>query len=224
MSDLITAQCQDCGKPVAEGATVCPDCWNCGVPMGEEAVQQTMTLAPEWLANADEEERAELEHLIGVPLTGDSDANLAATASQLLAAIRTRQAELTRHENAEAAEIQRIRARYATPKQRIKERISALEGLLGVVAEGLDYGKKKSRIVGNGTVGFRTTPERVAVTDSTALLAWAAANAPTLIKVETKQSVPQAAVKDHLTSTGELPEGCELIPSAQKLVYSIAEA
>lgn len=179
-------------------------------------------ITPDWLANADDEERAELAHLIGVPLTGAPDADLAATASQLLAAIRSRQAERQRYQDAEAKEIERIRARYAIPLTRLAQRLADLETQLAIVAEGLEYGKKKSRVVGNGTVGFRTMPERVTVADGAALLAWATAHAPALIKTETKQSVPQAAVKDHLTSTGELPDGCDLVPSAQKLVYSLA--
>lgn len=186
-------------------------------------MDESHVITPDWLANADDDERAELGHLLGMPLAGTVDAELAATASQLLGALRSRAAELARHSEAERAEIARIQQRYAAPKEKAAQRMREIEQHLAIVAEGLEYGRKKTRVVGHGSVGFRAVPERVAVADAVALLAWATAHAPELIKVETKQSVPQTAVKTHLMSTGELPDGCEIIPGSEKFVYTLAE-
>lgn len=189
---------------------------------GAAAADATTVVAPDWLADASADEREELGHLVGAPLREAPDAELAATASQLLAAIRGQSEALERYADAERAEVARIQARYGERKQRLAARVRALEQQLSIVAEGLDYGTKKSRVLGNGTVGFRTVPERLSVLDGAALVAWATTNAPDLIRRETvvKVTVPQAAAKQHLEATGEIPEGCELVPASQKLVYT----
>lgn len=180
-------------------------------------------ITPDWLVGANDDEKEALGHLIGSPVRFAPDAELAATASQLLGALRQQSVELERYAEAERAEIARVQSRYDAVKSRVMKHITAIEQQLAIVAEGLEYGKKKSRILGNGSVGFRAVPERLSITDSVVLVGWAGQHAPELVRKEVKLSVPQAAAKEYFTSTGEIPEGCELVPASQKFVYSIAQ-
>jgi hypothetical protein len=75
------------------------------------------------------------------------------------------------------------------------------------------HGRKSVKLPA-GTVGFRTEPTRLAVTDEPALLAWCKAHLPSA--VQTIQRVLKSSVKDHIDSTGELPSGAEVTGGSQR--------
>jgi hypothetical protein len=75
------------------------------------------------------------------------------------------------------------------------------------------HGRKSLRLPA-GTVGFRTEPTRLAVTDEPALLAWCKARLPSAVKVV--ERVLKSSLKDHVRTTGEVPSGAEVTGGQQK--------
>ena len=74
--------------------------------------------------------------------------------------------------------------------------------------------KGKSIKLPHGTVGKRTVPGGPRVVDETAVLEWARREGiPGLIKIT--ESVSRAAVKEYVASTGDLPDGVELVESRE---------
>jgi Bacteriophage Mu Gam like protein len=59
-----------------------------------------------------------------------------------------------------------------------------------------------------GSVGFRTEPTRLAIVDEQRLLVWCQTNLPSAIRVI--ESVPKTPLMDHITVTGEVPDGAEI--------------
>ncbi len=70
----------------------------------------------------------------------------------------------------------------------------------------------------SGTIGFRTEPKKLAVTDEKQLLAWCRGQLPSAIKVV--ESVPKTPLMDHLKTTGELPQGVELLGGNERFYVS----
>jgi phage host-nuclease inhibitor protein Gam len=167
--------------------------------------------APAFELPSDAEEADELR-AIGVALEAPmGSAEIDALASELLGRAIAAQADLTRYVAAERHEIMRIEARYDALKSPVVARLRALSEAVCTLAERADFGKAKSRRVGNGTYGRRAIPARVAVMDTAALLVWAKRNAPGLVRTKITEDVPQRAVAQHLDSTGELADGCEYL-------------
>lgn len=73
---------------------------------------------------------------------------------------------------------------------------------------------KKTRSVKllNGTIGFRHNPDKLEVEDELAALEWAKAQLPEAVCV--KESLDKSIAKEHIKSTGEVPDGCTLIPGS----------
>lgn len=63
----------------------------------------------------------------------------------------------------------------------------------------------------SGTIGYRFKPGGPRVVDKEALLVWAKDRLPAAVEVKTTESVPADAVKAHVASTGEIPDGVELV-------------
>lgn len=132
---------------------------------------------PEWLANADQEERAELVAL-GVL---DADESLAvhpepaskdAVVSRVMRALGEHEADIARYDAAEAREIEYIRHRYDALRAPAKRQIARLGAWLLAIIELMTFpGKKKSRTVGWGTVGRRLSRERCEIVDEAVAIA-----------------------------------------------------
>jgi hypothetical protein len=65
-----------------------------------------------------------------------------------------------------------------------------------------------------GVVGFRHEPPHLHILDQTKLLTWCRCNLPTAIKVI--ETVNKTPLLEHLTETGECPNGTELIGGGDK--------
>jgi hypothetical protein len=65
-----------------------------------------------------------------------------------------------------------------------------------------------------GSVGFRTEPNRLAITDEQRLLVWCRTNLPSAIRVI--ESIPKTPLMDHIKLTGECPDGAEIQGSGEK--------
>jgi hypothetical protein len=76
------------------------------------------------------------------------------------------------------------------------------------------YGKRRSIHLPSGTVGFRTEPTKVVVTDEITLIGWCRQHLPTAVKVV--ESVLKTEVSHHVKQTGECPDGAELAGGGEK--------
>ncbi len=105
----------------------------------------------------------------------------------------------------------RIDARLAQINAQPERTLESMTELLRPYAETevAKGGKAKSVKLLCGTLGFRTAPASVVVTDETAALAWLEANGHAEC-IRTKREVSKSEVKALITAKGEVPEGIEL--------------
>jgi len=151
-----------------------------------------MSAIPSWLSDANEDERAELAALglvTDVASTPIDQAERDARASQLLRALGRVEAEIAERKAAQHAEIMQIAAIYDRELDRLRRHASFIVGGIHALALESDFGKKKSRTVGFGTYGRRTTPLKVDVQDEDATLAWAKEHLPEAVRAKATLSV-----------------------------------
>lgn len=169
--------------------------------------------APAWLENADAEDEAELSSLIGFDTNAPmSDAQLDAFASDICRHLANAKADLARYNEAEAAEVERIAAFYESREAPLVRRIEQLEAIGVEIAKRAHFpGKSKSRKVAFGCYGSRKVPEKVTVVDEDKAINFLLDSRPSAVMHVSKYKIllPDAkqAVKDHLSATGEVPEG-----------------
>jgi len=175
---------------------------------------------PAWLADSENEERAELTS-VGIVLGGDAlgfpsaNADRDAAMSMILRQLGRAALDVERYNAAKAREHMAIDARYARITDPIAERAAWLASLGRQLAlETPMEGKSKTRHVAYGDFGTRKVPSRVSIERAPELLAWAKVSAPELVdvKIETTERVPQKAVATYFTNTGDLPPGCKHEP------------
>jgi phage host-nuclease inhibitor protein Gam len=124
------------------------------------------------------------------------------------------QAEQATNEELKRQALARFEHHVATIQKPVKARSEFFEAAIIEYANAhraeLVTGKKKSRTFPGGTVGWRESGGGLTVVDEAACLAWAKRqDAPELLRV--KEEVVKAALKAHMTLTGEIPDGCELV-------------
>ena len=181
-------------------------------------MNQTATarqVEPEWLATAEEDERAILL-AFGVHLTDEGSLDLPsaqcaidASASQLLRTIGAVEHDLARYAAARAEEQTLIQLRYEQFTAKLIERKARLEGIVRQYATMSDFGDKKSRELAYGTYGVRAVPDHLSIADKKKLLGWCHLSAPDLITIKQEETIAQKKVEAHFKATGELPDGCE---------------
>lgn len=142
------------------------------------------------------------------------DAECDALASALLGRLAECQADVARYRAALAREVTRLQTRYGSLIAPLERQATMFEQAIHELARRADFGKRRSRAVGNGVYGIRTVPERVEVTDAAAALAWAKDHVPTAVKAVTTEKlehkVVAGAVLARVRGTGELPPGFEV--------------
>ena len=82
----------------------------------------------------------------------------------------------------------------------------------------LGKGKKKSRTLPHGVVGWRAKPAKAKQVDAEALLAWARALPIEEGWVRTKEEPAWDRIKEHVEKTGKDVPGVELQPESEELV------
>lgn len=170
--------------------------------------------APAWLLDSDADELADLA-AVGIDLNQPmSDANLDAAASHLLGKMADDTRDVMRYTEARDAEVARIRARYESLITPISARMLSYEEAVREIALRADFGKKKSRTVGNGSYGVRSVPERVEITDKALALEWAKQHCPGAVQVETVEKISHKAIAPAILArvhaNGEQPDGFEV--------------
>lgn len=136
---------------------------------------------------------------------GASAAELDARIDVYLAKLGELETEIAR--NAEIADrrVQMIRAWEAEANGRLDREAGWLRQAVASLAEGYDYGKKKSRALPHGTFGVRQGRDTLEIRDQAAAVAFAQANGLPVVT-----SVGKTPLMEHLKATGEVPDGCEL--------------
>lgn len=84
-------------------------------------------------------------------------------------------------------------------------------------AELLGGGKKKSRALPHGTVGWKKVPAKAVVTDEAALLEWARKQPVEREVLRVKEEPAWSAIKALIEEGVELPPGTELTPEGETL-------
>lgn len=123
------------------------------------------------------------------------------------------EAEIAAIEAQEADAIARIRQRVARIKESAERRASYFRGRVAEWAEShraeILAGKKKSRELVAGVIGWRKKGGRLRVVDKAALAEWAAAQPVELGLFRVKVEPEVAEIQKHAKASGEIPPGCE---------------
>ena len=82
----------------------------------------------------------------------------------------------------------------------------------------LGGGKKKSRALPHGTVGWRKRGGGLTVVDKDALLAWARKQPIEAEVIRIKEEPALDAIKRAFRASGEVPEGCDVEPESEELI------
>lgn len=112
-----------------------------------------------------------------------------------------------------------LKLRHTTLNAKVQRGINFFEGHLRLYAEAnrsalLGTGKKKSRDLHHGSIGWRTKGQSIEVKDEAAFLAWCKRLGPEFVR--TKEEPVLAAVKEHVAETGEVPEGAEVVAAVDE--------
>lgn len=136
-----------------------------------------------------------------------------------------RLAELQRQvdENNEVcrASVERMKERTRKLNASAERGVAFFAGALQQYAEAhreqlLGKGKKKSRGLPSGDIGWRTVPEKVAVLDEAAAIAWARAQPVESELLRIREEVSKPALAAHYRETGEVPPGCDVTPAREE--------
>ena len=89
-------------------------------------------------------------------------------------------------------------------------------GLHQVLAEEIERerGRRKSLKLPAGTIGLRSEPVRLRVSDEEKAIAWAKSHLPQAVRVS--ERISRTALNEHHAHSGEIPDGCELHDSGER--------
>lgn len=142
--------------------------------------QEVPSMIPDYLANADAEERAELAAL-GIDgletAPAEDQASRDAFASRLLRGLQSVEREIAERKAAHQREVEFVTRLYVQQIERLEARAAYLtDGIKGLALVS-DFGTKKSRDVGFGTYGVRRAQPTITITNEGELVEWARGHA-----------------------------------------------
>jgi phage host-nuclease inhibitor protein Gam len=161
-----------------------------------------------------------LDEIAGAPLAPswprtDADVEKAlewrGEAEAEIAAIRER---LKAHVEAVTARAEQLIARQ---ERRFYGLTSRLEQFATTHRSEIVRGKVKSKAYLTGSLGFRSTAERLEVVNKGELVAWLETLPPGTSLVRVKVEPEMKALQSHFKATGEIPPGCEHKPAHEKV-------
>lgn len=118
------------------------------------------------------------------------------------------------------ASIERLKERTKRLNAQHERGIAFFEGKLREFAEPrraeLLTGKKKSRSLPSGDIGWRSVAEKLAVVDEPAAIEWARTQPVESELLRIKEEVNKAALAAHYRETGEVPPGCDVSPAREE--------
>ncbi len=174
--------------------------------------------APAWLFDSDDDELADLAS-VGIRLDRDLSApEIDATVSEMLGRMAGYDHQIAEADEAERLEVELINARYERRRDPLRARRKHYEGQVLALAQRADFsGKRRSRVVGNGSYGVRSVSERVEITDKALALEWAKQHCPGAVQVETVEKIVHKAIAPavlaRVHTVGELPDGYDVHPA-----------
>lgn len=131
-----------------------------------------------------------------------------------LSRIADLEAEQEENERIAAAAIQRIKDRLAGMNAKAERGVRFFSGKVQAFAERerdllLKGGKKRSRELVHGVIGWRASRGGLKVTDEAKLLAWARAQPVESEVLRVKEEPALSVIGEHFERTGEVPDGME---------------
>lgn len=115
--------------------------------------------------------------------------------------------------------LQDRRAELLRPIERHRAWLDQFKGLLEAWARtALEGNRERSIKLAYGAVKFHKGQDRLEVRDEEAAYNWATQNAHDAIDYSLKKSV----FRDHIRITGEVPDGCELVPGEDTFSLEVA--
>lgn len=138
-------------------------------------------------------------------------------ALERLAAVQT---EIAENQRVAEQSIARIQARTANINANAQRSADFFEAAILAYAKAhkdelLKGGRKKSRALPGGTVGWRRQGGGLKVVDENAALGWAKTQPLELKLVRVKEEVAKSAVNKYFASVGEVPPGFDLEPEVE---------
>lgn len=153
-----------------------------------------------------------------------SDLTSADWALSRLADLEREQAE---NRALEAAAISRIKLKAELLNEKLGRGVAFFRSRIEAYAEThraelLGGGKKKSRALLHGTIGWRKTGGGLEVKDEAALLAWAQSQPAESGVLRIKESPALDEIGKAFKRTGEIPPGMDVKPEVEKLIIDAA--
>lgn len=129
------------------------------------------------------------------------------------------EAELEALRRAADEAVRRVAARWEQVSAPLRARLERRRFEVLAAVPHIGYPKnRQSRTIANGTVGWRTRPERLVLDDADAAVAWAKLQpvAEGLIRIKHSEEPEMRALAAHWKETGEVPAGCRVVPEAKE--------
>jgi hypothetical protein len=153
-----------------------------------------------------------------------NEPELVAFGNALLRGLRDVQGEIEANEAAETVEHQRLTNAYEDLNRPLAAREEWLTRELERIATALRpffRGNAKSRSLPFGKIGWTEQPAKLHVMDEDRVRAWVAATCTQgertkILEPVTKEALRKKELDALFFATGELPDGCELIPPGDK--------
>lgn len=165
--------------------------------------------APDWIIEEDREREAFIRSLDTFPVSDDATTT-DVVLDHYLEQLREREAEIAR--NREVAE-----RRKAMIDQWLSDALAGhereakwLRQQIEAFARDYDFGRRKSRSLPHGTIGYRARPDTLEIVDPAAALAFAKAYG-----LETKETVNKTPLLQYFKAGGVVPDGCEYVEGAE---------
>ncbi len=151
------------------------------------------------------------------------------TADWALRRIAELQVEVEENDSVLAATIAKLQARTEKLNASANRGLEFFSGRLREYAELnqamlLKGGKKKSRALPSGSIGWKTVPAKLTVTDDAKALAWAEKQPVESELLRIRTEVSKSALAAHFKGSGEVPPGCDVAPEREEFVLKAESA
>jgi phage host-nuclease inhibitor protein Gam len=149
--------------------------------------------------------------------------NSLSSADWALSRVSDLEAELAENNAVAEEAIARIQSRADKLNERVQKGITFFRSALAAYAyahrdELLKGGKKKSRALLHGSLGWKKAGGDLKVQDREALLAWARTQPVEKAFLRIKEEPAVDEVKRHFKASGEIPPGCDVEPEREDFV------
>jgi phage host-nuclease inhibitor protein Gam len=150
----------------------------------------------------------------------DNEPELVALGDRLLRDLQDTRAEKDANDAACKVEVERLKKRFVDLNSPLERKEARLLHMLEQCARALPLRGKKSRDLAFGRIGWRTHKPRLDVQDDAALMEWVKQQSldltASLLRKKITESIDKKALDAHCLKTGDLPNGCTLVPAVDQ--------